>query len=259
MQQQQPGGWYGPPQAPTPGFGPAHDPVPVPPQRRNKGRMALLAPGVTCAVAAAAVGGYLYGRRTSDTTGTDATRSTPSTSVRYQLTAPQSVLGGAFVVDPANTTPASATAVRDYADLGVASPMPVSISYKSSSSASRQTVQLTGAWGTLNAPEQVIDRRFAAIARSAAQDPGGYNGLIGPRQTMHPTGLGDAVMKCQNFRVKLQQTPTTSPVCIWADHYTLGEVMVFDPAALLHGGAGVSLGENADTAARIRNDARKPR
>jgi hypothetical protein len=77
---------------------------------------------------------------------------------------------------------------------------------------------------------------------------------------MHPSGLGDAVMKCQNLRVKLGSGPTvTSPVCAWADHSTFGVVLVFDPASLRNGGAGVSLGENADTAARIRNDARVPR
>ncbi|MFI1170199.1 hypothetical protein [Streptomyces melanogenes] len=50
-------------------------------------------------------------------------------------------------------------------------------------------------------------------------------------ETMHPAGLGDAVMKCQNIRTD-------------------------DPGTLRNGGVGVSLGENADTAARIRNDAR---
>ncbi|MEU5436072.1 hypothetical protein AB0G73_22205 [Streptomyces sp. NPDC020719] len=210
---------------------------------------------MTSALVAAATAGYLYGHRTSTSTAGSA----PSPSGPYQLTAPQSVLGGAFIVDPDTTVPASPTAVRDYADDGVTNPTPVSISYKSGSSASRESIQLDGAWGTISDPEQAIDRQFAASTRNPTSNPTLHSELVGPRQTMHPTGLGDAVMKCQNFRLDVKQTPTITPICIWADHYTLGQVTVYDPEALRHGGTGVSLGENADTAARIRNDARTPR
>ncbi|PKV90135.1 hypothetical protein [Streptomyces sp. TLI_146] len=227
--------------------------------------MVLLAVGVTCAVVAAAAGGYLYGHRTSATAthaagATGAARSAPAAARPYQLTAPKSVLSGAYVVDPEMTPPASETDVRDYAALGIANPVPVSVAYKSASTASKQTAQLTGAWGTISDPEKAVDRHFAKSARDNAATPNGGAALVGSPQTMHPSGLGDAVMKCQNLRVKLGSGHTvTSPVCAWADHSTFGVVMVFDPASLRNGGTGVSLGENADTAARIRNDARVPR
>lgn len=115
-------------------------------------------------------------------------------------------------------------------------------------------------WRNLLDPGNSRDRRFAQEARDAASDRSGRTALVGALRTMHPTGLGDAVMKCQNLRTDLKVGRTvTSPICVWADRYTFGVVMVFDPSSLRNGGAGVSLGENADTAARIRNDARVPR
>ncbi|MFK8908376.1 hypothetical protein [Streptomyces sp. YS-3] len=147
----------------------------------------------------------------------------------------------------------------DYTALGISNPTPVRIAYKPSSSASRQTVHFTGAWGSISNPEQVVDRDFAKTAQNAAEGPQGYTKLVGPLQRMHPSGLGDAVMKCQNVRSEVNQHTITTPLCVWADHYTFGEVLVVDPGALVNGGMGVSLGENADTAARIRADARAPR
>ncbi|MFD9483670.1 hypothetical protein [Streptomyces sp. NPDC059991] len=224
----------------------------------------LLSVSVTCALVAAAAGGYVYGHYTSTTAnnaaGPASAHSTPPGDARqYQLTAPRSVLGGAFVYDPTLTSTLPASAADDFAAFGITNPTPVRISYKSSSSASRQTVQLTGAWGTIGDPEQVIDRHFAKTAQNAAEGPNGYTKLVGTLQTMHPTGLGDAMMKCQNVRTEVNHHNITTPICVWADHYTYGEVVVFDPGALQNGGMGVSLGENADTAARIRNDARVPR
>ncbi|MEU4351863.1 hypothetical protein [Streptomyces sp. NPDC023838] len=183
----------------------------------------------------------------------------PADSRPYQLTAPRSVLGGAFVYDETLTGPVPESAEEDFAAFGITNPTPVRILYKSSSSASRQTVQLTGAWGTISDPEQVIDRHFAKIAQNSAAEPNGSTKLVGTLQTMHPSGLGDAMMKCQNIRTGANQYIITTPICVWADHYTYGEVLVLDPGALRNGGLGVSFGENADTAARIRNDARVPR
>ncbi|WP_143676310.1 hypothetical protein [Streptomyces sp. TLI_146] len=157
------------------------------------------------------------------------------------------------------TRPVPESAAADYAAFGITNPTPVGISYKSSSPASQQTAQLTGAWGTISDPERVIDRHFAKIADNAAAEPSKNTRLVGTLQRVHPTGLGDAMMKCQNMSTRVAQRIITTPICVWADHYTYGEVVVFDPGALRNGGMGVSLGENADTAARIRNDARVPR
>lgn len=223
----------------------------------------LLAAGVACALAAAAAAGYAYGHHTSTpadkAAGPVGAQSATPPARPYQLTTPRSVLGGAFVYDEKLTSPVPESATDDFSAFGIANPTPVRISYKPNSSASQQTVQLTGAWGIIDDPEQVIDRHFAKAAQTAAKEPNGQTQLVGTLQTVHPTGLGDAMMKCQNMRTGANQHIITTPICVWADHYTYGEVVVFDPGALRNGGMGVSIGENADTAARIRSDARVPR
>ncbi|MFG2146410.1 hypothetical protein ACGFRG_19710 [Streptomyces sp. NPDC048696] len=58
-------------------------------------------------------------------------------------------------------------------------------------------------------------------------------------ESSHPSGTGSA-----------------DPLCIWADHSTLGEVMVLAPTTIATGRTGVTIDEDADTAATVRADTR---
>ncbi|MEU8354276.1 hypothetical protein, partial [Streptomyces sp. NPDC048845] len=137
---------------------------------------------------------------------------------------------------------------------GVTDPHPVQAEYQT---ASKKQMLLTGVWGEVENPEQVIDAMFVVIQKSAEEQ--GDVEVLGSPESVEPDGLGSAVMKCQKFKTTVDDPDVPIdhaelPVCIWADSSTVGGVMVMDPVALIAGKADVE--GVAETAAEVRADAR---
>ncbi|WP_188272165.1 hypothetical protein [Streptomyces sp. CBMA152] len=252
MSHNQPGPYGPPPQA----FGrpPPYGGVTPGAQPRARMRNTVLAIALTVVVGAVGATGYVLGRGTSHPAA--------AAPVPYKLTTPPSIVGGAWVGDPNVRIRITNDDIKGYVADGIRNPQPVAIHYKSGSSASGQMVQLSGAWGTIDDPEQAIDRAFALHARKATADKTSISTFLGVPQNVSPGGLGDAVMKCQMYKTAEASHPSstgsTDPICIWADHSTLGEVMVLDPTTMTTGRTGVTIGEDADTAAKVRADTRVP-
>ncbi|MGP4000398.1 hypothetical protein [Streptomyces sp. 8N706] len=139
---------------------------------------------------------------------------------------------------------------------GVSDPHPVQAEYSTSS---KKQMLLTGVWGGIESPEQVVDAMFVVLTKSASEDEDGTVEPVGSPEEMEPDGLGSAVMKCQKFKIINDEpgAPVKSaeiPVCIWGDSSTVGGVMTVDPVAAIAGNA--DLDGAAETAAKVRNDAR---
>lgn len=247
-------------QSAAPGYGPplyGTVPPPPPPAARRTTKTLLVA-AVVVAISVAGAAGFLLGE---DHTGPAATSAGASLPPRpYKLTVPPSLLDGVFVIDPDIIIRITDKDMTSYAEAGIRNAKGVSAHYKSGSSASRQQVQFSGAWGTIDDPDRAVDHEIARLTDS--RGPGDKRTAVGVPQNVAPGGLEDAVMKCQMLKVSDPTAPsdpaTTYPVCVWADHSTLGQVTVIDPNSFASGGTGVTLDEDADTAAKVRQAVRTP-
>ncbi|GAA2469490.1 hypothetical protein ACFPFX_25825 [Streptomyces mauvecolor] len=245
MSYNQPGP-YGP-QPPTPSFGPPStvavaSGAPTGARVRNT----VLAVAFTVVVGAVGATGYVWGRGASGPAS--------AAAVSYRVKTPPSIMGGAFVGDANVGVRITNGDIKGCLADGIRNLQAVSASYRSSNPDSEQRVQFLGVWGTIDDPEQAIDRDFATAARTAADKTG--NTFVGAPQRVFPIGLGDAVMKCQIYKPTSpshSDADSTTPLCIWADHDTLGEVTRFDLAT---GATHLTLDQDADTAARVRVDTR---
>lgn len=139
---------------------------------------------------------------------------------------------------------------------GVTDAHPVQAEY---ATASKKQMLLTGLWGKIEDPEQVVDAMFVVLTKSADED--GEAEPVGSPEEVEPEGIDGAVMKCQNFRFTNNDSSApvksaTLPMCIWGDSSTVGGVMLMDPLAAIAGKA--DIGEAAETTAKVRSDARVP-
>ncbi|MEU5437301.1 hypothetical protein AB0G73_28545 [Streptomyces sp. NPDC020719] len=104
--------------------------------------------------------GYVLGRGTNRPAAAD---------VPYKLTTPPSIIGGAFTYDPEVGVRITNDEIAAYAADGVRDPQAAGAHCWSY--ASRQTVVFSGAWGTIDSPEQAVDRSFARAARQPPSSP----------------------------------------------------------------------------------------
>ncbi|MBQ0983418.1 hypothetical protein KBZ10_02470 [Streptomyces sp. F63] len=235
---QQPGGPQPPHGRPQP-----HGRMPPPPPGGGKGRRAGVIVGA--AVAVAAIAGTLV--FLTGGSGDDGP---------HKLTTPQTVAGEFERQGEGKDDSGVSGKDRESLDQlpGVKDPHPVQAEY---ATASKKQMLLTGVWGTVDNPEQVIDAMFTVL-RTMAEDEGTVE-VLGSPEEAEPDGLGSAVMKCQKFKTT-NEDPNAKvkeaelPVCIWADSSTVGGVMVIDPLAVLAGKA--DLDAVAETTAEVRADAR---
>ncbi|WP_406510522.1 hypothetical protein [Streptomyces sp. NBC_00212] len=235
------------PQPPTAHFGPPPSAAVAPAPTGTRVRNTVLAVAFTVVVGAVGATGYVWGRGAGGPAS--------AAAVPYRVKTPPSIMGGAFVGDANVGVRITNGDIKGYLADGIRNPQAVSASYTSSNPDSEQMVQFLGVWGTIDDPEQAIDRDFTAAARTAAADKTG-NTFVGVPQRVFPTGLGDAVMKCQIYKPtspSRSDAGSTTPLCIWADHDTLGEVTRFDLAT---GATHLTLDQDADTAAKVRADTR---
>ncbi|NJP99406.1 hypothetical protein [Streptomyces zingiberis] len=218
-------------------------PPPPPPSGAGKGKRIGIVAGVAVAVAAVVTGAVLL------TGGAD-------DDGPHRLTTPQKVAGEYERKGEGRDDSGLSGKDRDsLAKLpGVRDPHPVQAEYLTTT---KKQMLLTGVWGEIDNPEQVIDAMFTVL-RTSAQDQGNVE-VIGSPEDAEPDGLGSAVMKCQKFKTTNDDpsAPVKTaeiPVCIWSDSSTVGGVMVIDPLAVLAGKA--DLEAVAEETAKVRGDAR---
>ncbi|MEU5438028.1 hypothetical protein AB0G73_32310 [Streptomyces sp. NPDC020719] len=248
---QQPYGY--PPQQPQYGQQPPYG-APMPPAPAKK-KTGLIVTAVVVAIAA--VGGGVY----------FVTKGGGSSSVAddgaHKLIAPDSVIAGAYNINKSN--PSDKTTEKDKKDFetaGIKNPTTVKASYKASTGMPAKQMSFNGVWGQIADPEKSVDAVFAQIKKNAESDKEAKGTFAGSPEQKSPAGLDGAVMKCQSAKITGDKNTGGKdlefPVCVWADHSTLGMVTLVDPAALMAGTKGVSLDENADTTAKLRKDVRVP-
>ncbi|MDX3224225.1 hypothetical protein [Streptomyces sp. ME19-01-6] len=252
---------YGQPGVPGP-----YQPTP-PPSGGNKKGLAIAIGAVV--VVAAVVGGFLlFNNKDDDKGGSGGNGGGGGKNVvadegkRYKLTTPETV-ATEYTKDPSSGgDEMSESDAKDFEEFGVTNAKPVSGKYKSGEGVSQKQLQLNGVWGEVKDPEAVVDGAFAKISQEAEKDSsvggGGTAKLEGSPQQVTPAGLDDAVMKCQNVKFSGVTSSTKSftiPLCMWADHSTVGYVVVSDVSSALSGG-GMSIDTAAETTAKVRKDAR---
>jgi hypothetical protein len=237
--QQPPPGPYG-----QPGQQPPYGQMPMPPQG-GKNKTGII---VGAVVAVAAIGAgvfYALGSGSAEDDGP------------HKLTTPATVASEFKRQGPGRDD--SSMSSGDKEELkqipGVSDPHPVQAEY---ATASKKQMLLTGLWGKVESPEQVVDAMFVVLSK-AASEKGGNVEPVGSPEDFEPEGLGSAVMKCQKFKITNDDpsAPVKTaelPVCIWGDSSTVGGVMTIDPLATIAGKA--DLNAASETAAKVRGDAR---
>ncbi|MET8681654.1 hypothetical protein ABZW18_29745 [Streptomyces sp. NPDC004647] len=252
--QQQPPGPYGQQQSPGPYGGPGQQPpygqMPgMPPQGSGMGggnKKTGLIIGAVVAIVAIGAGVYFLAGGGAEDDGP------------HKLTTPATVASDfKRQGDGRDDSSMSSGDKNDLKQIpGVSDPHPVQAEY---ASAAKKQMLLTGVWGDVESPEQVVDAMFVVLAKSASEEADSDIKPLGSPETFEPDGLGAAVMKCQKFQITNDDpsAPVKSaelPVCIWGDSSTVGGVMTIDPVAAIAGKA--DLGAAAETAAKVRGDAR---
>jgi hypothetical protein len=254
---QQPGQPYGqPPQGgPYGQQGPYGQPgMPMPPQGSgNAGKTIAIVVGALVVVGAVIGGYFLFGQGGGGGTVADDGK-------KYKLTAPQTV-AGEYQKARSSSNELNSSDIQQFEDHGVKDPKDVSGSYTSGSGTTAKRLTFNGVWGEVDDPEGVLDAAFAQLANETkdSQSGGGKAELEGDPESVEPSGLDGAVMKCQNIKY----TPGAgasiksfvSPLCMWADNSTVGWTVVADPSSALTGES-ISTDEAAETAAKVRGDAR---
>ncbi|MFI9718275.1 hypothetical protein ACIHFE_01270 [Streptomyces sp. NPDC052396] len=244
---QQPGPYEAYPQQP-PGMYP---PPPMPPQPGGKrtGKTIGIAVGALVVVGAI-VGGVLY------FTGGSGSNSVADDGKHYKLTAPDTVAGD-FTKDASesNDSPFSSSDKADFEKLGVKNPQDVSATYKSGAGLTTKQLHFGGIWGDIKDPEAVVDGMFKTMADKEKDGK-----LVGSPQKVSPSGLDNAVMKCQFIQANDASAPAAMknakmPMCIWGDHSTVGITLYVDASTML-AGKDTPIDQAADVAAKLHHDVR---
>ena len=179
-----------------------------------------------------------------------------SDGVKYKLTAPQTVAGTYTLTESKDDAEIGADRKASAAPIfgSVSGGKAMTATYQSSDKLSSLT--LTGEYGDVSDPSSAVDTAFAAITANAANSTNGATlTAVGSPQSESPAGF-DGVMKCQNFTVAGGAAAGgggTLPICIWGDSSTVAEVFVFKVSMT---GQSMSLGDAADTTAKVRQAAR---
>ncbi|WP_369213931.1 hypothetical protein [Streptomyces flavofungini] len=214
--------------------------------------------GAAVVVAAAAVGGYLL----LSGTGDDGGSAVPDDGGTYELTAPATVLGGAYrKVDSLGGVTVRSGELKGMAALGVAHPEAVTAVYLAGRGSHQRMLTYSGVHGEVDDPEKVVDALFAEMERRAKDQPDGATPLGSPEE-FTPDGFRDGVMKCRRSELRTGGTGTAGradgtsktyqdAMCVWGDHSTVGYVSPTDPAAAADG-----RNPSLDATARLTADLR---
>lgn len=254
----QPGqpGQQGQPGQPPYGAGPYLGGPAGGPQKKKRTGLIVTAVVVACAVIAG--GAYFL---TSGGSGSDVADDGP-----HKLVTPASVLGGQYKKDAKDTDSSSTSSDLDDAKkAGVKNPKDVSSAYMKgdeSNPLAQSLLEFGGVYGQIDDPRKTLDAFFASAQKESKGDK--ESRLVGQPKEVKPAGLKDAVMKCQNVKSANSDAGSgaasgpkefTTPICVWADHSTLGFVVHFDIASLATGKS-EPVSDVASLAAKLRGDVR---
>ncbi|MFE0107377.1 hypothetical protein [Streptomyces sp. NPDC059009] len=186
----------------------------------------------------------------------------------HKLTTPETVLseykkdsgasgGGGFTDDD----------LKDAEKAGVLNPTSVNAGYQAgdkSNPLSAKALQFMGVYGKIADPAKTVDGMFAKLKEDSAKDAG--NGSSTGELTGSPEDFStkEAALKCQESVFK-NNSPSSGaasgpkeirmPVCIWADHSTLGIAVPVEMADAM-AGKSPSLDDASDTALKLRKEVR---
>ena len=114
-----------------------------------------------------------------------------------------------------------------------------------SSAASMAMLTVAGVWGQIDNPASTLDKMFdTGNARQQGLQ------LEGSPQSVNPSGLKGALMKCQTAKITQSGAPINAVICAWADKSTAAQVIMVKPTG------SVSQDETAQKAAEVRSAAR---
>ncbi|MEU6219893.1 hypothetical protein ABZ845_20605 [Streptomyces sp. NPDC047022] len=227
---------YGVPQPPAPGGG--------------KKKTALIITGAVAVVAAIAVGAYLALGGSSDSVADDG----PHKLVPPAAVGEYKKADSSFNSDDGG--PAGTSSAAKLKAMGIEDGQIVRASYSTGGVDLGKAMALNGAYGKIADPEAAIDRGFDNSHRNSQNS--GSKGTVtwkGSPESVKPSGLDGALMKCQVAHVSEGADNLDTPVCIWADHSTYGVVNGLDLAAAKTGG-GFSQDDVAAFATKLRSAAR---
>ncbi|MFC0597531.1 hypothetical protein ACFFHI_03940 [Streptomyces palmae] len=238
----QPGqpGPYGAPQQPGPYGQPPQPPQP-PSGGMSKNTKIALAIGAVVVVGAI-VGGIVVAvggdsdkndkagpaPTGSASPGTDGPSSAPPTTQppttppqSYKLTTPQTVLSVYKLDKDSGSTENLSEA--DKQSIGISGPATgVSGEYTATST---KKLQIFGAYGQLQNPEQSLDSFFSEFTKGASESDAK---MIGTPTEQHPNGMDDGMIKCQ---VMQHESGASAPICVWSDESTVVAVSFFEQPA----------------------------
>ncbi|MFE7133948.1 hypothetical protein ACFVIM_24135 [Streptomyces sp. NPDC057638] len=239
--QPQPGG-FGPPQQPGwPGQPPVYPggwPQPPAPKKSRTGLIVTVS--VVAALALVGTGLYLLGTSAEDAVeGPRGDNSAVSEETRRgKLVVPRSV--GAYSKQKDGETGLTASDREDIEAIGVSDPRQVGADYVAGDRSNPMTVKnmnFVGLWGKVADPERTVDRYFSQMKLAGKEEK---MRLLGTPVAVNPPGLTGAVMKCQTAEVSTDgpgPRKIQSPMCLWADYSTVGQVMGIDASLALTGKA----------------------
>ncbi|WP_326697479.1 YppG family protein [Streptomyces sp. NBC_01754] len=240
--QQPPASPYGAQQPPAPPYGgqqPYGGQMPPQPEAPKK-KTGLLVGAAVVALAVVAGGVYFL---TSG--GGDVADSTKG----YKLTPAASV--DDYKKDEAEGTstdgPLTGTKKTETEAMGIKNPAKAEANYTSgdveANPFTTKVLVLTGVWGQIEEPAEVIDGFFAKTKDTIAQgDKDSRVSLIGSPESVTPDGFEGALMKCQDAKVVNAKADGTAasgpkevvtPICVWADYSTVGAVVGVDVGAAM--------------------------
>ncbi|MYV67894.1 hypothetical protein GT043_18540, partial [Streptomyces sp. SID2131] len=122
-------------------------------------------------------------------------------------------------------------------------------------------LQFGGVYGQIDDPEKTLDGIFAGMRAEASKKKDDKAELVGEPKQYEPAELDGALLKCQEIKSKadgsnpLGAKEFTMPVCVWADHSTVGYVMPMDLASLMAGKSSTAE-DAASIAAKLRKEVR---
>ncbi|GGR76294.1 hypothetical protein GCM10010252_13550 [Streptomyces aureoverticillatus] len=262
---QQPGAPYGQPQQPGP-YGqqpqaPYGQVPPPPPGGGGGGKKTGLIIGAVAVVAAIGVGAYFV------LGGSDSGSAEVKDDGPHKLTTPATVLGdykksesggGGFSFSDDDLEDAEKDGVKNAED--------VNAEYSTgdpSNPLAGKALNFMGIYGDIEDPDKLVDKMFSRMkAESEKSDEQKRTGkLVGSPEDF---GSDQVALKCQESVLKNDSPSGGStsgpkeihmPICVWADHSTLGVVIPIELADAM-AGKSPSLSDSADTTKKFRDDVR---
>ncbi|MFI8927589.1 hypothetical protein ACIG3E_07925 [Streptomyces sp. NPDC053474] len=245
---------YGqPPQGPY-GQAPYGQVPPPPPPSGGGGKKTGLIIGAVAVVAAIGVGAYFV------VGGDDGGSGSVTDDGPHKLVSPASV--GEYQKDASSDSsdgPLGDADQEDAAAIGIKNAVQEKANYKSGSGLKTKGLNVVGMSGEISDPEKTVDKAFDKMHEETEKDSDGGKEEVtwqGSPESVSPSDLDNALMKCQRVKVSQGGKSLEIPICAWSDRSTAGIVTATDAAAFISGGDGMATDDVADLAAKYRDAAR---